>query len=131
MAYWEFLDYITEDHRNPVLEWYGALAPPVRADFDLLVLTLSETEDWDEAKPKKRKYKELVRNYPGLYELIFKVGKINFRPLGIFKRSERQFIFLGGCEKHTFWTVPADAFKDAYRLKTKFDQGKGATRAHI
>ena len=131
MAYWEFLDYITEDHRNPVLGWYGALEPQVQADFDLLVIALSETEDWDEVKERKRKYKELIRHYSGMYELIFKVGRKNFRPLGILRRSERQFVFLGGCEKHTFWTVPPNAFEGAYKLKGQFDLGRGTTRAHV
>lgn len=131
MAYWEFLDYITEDHRNPVMDWWGGLEPQPMADFDVLVAALSETEDWDEAKKSKRKYKELTRNYPGLFELIFKADGKNFRPLGILKRIERQFIFLGGCEKHPFWTVPANAFENAYKLKTKLEKGRGATRAHI
>lgn len=131
MAYWEFFDYITEGHRNPVVEWYGTLNTRVQAEFDVLVLVLSETEDWDEVKEKKRKCKELERHYPGLYELRFRVDGVHFRPLGILKRLERQFILLGGCEKHTFWTIPNDALDAAYRLKAQFEQGKGTTRAHI
>jgi hypothetical protein len=131
MAYWEFLDYITEDYCNPVQDWWGTLEPQAQADFDLLVVALSETEDWDEVKERKRKYKELVRFYPGMYELIFKVGRKNFRPLGILRRSERQFVFLGGCEKHPFWTVPPNAFESAYKLKGQFDLGRGTTRAHV
>jgi hypothetical protein len=102
MAYWEFFDYITEARRNPIMDWWGSLEAQPRAEFDVLVAVLCETEDWDEVKKKKRKYKELTRNYPGIYELIFKVGKTNYRPLGILRRTERQFIFLGGFEKHTF-----------------------------
>jgi hypothetical protein len=131
MAYWEFLDYITEDRRNPIMDWWGTLEPEPKADFNLLVVTMSETEDWDEVKESKRKYKELSRNFPGMYELKFKVGRTNYRPLGILKRVERQFVFLGGCEKHGFWTVPRDAFNEAYKQKMQFEQGKGTTRAHI
>jgi hypothetical protein len=131
MSYWEFFDYITEDRRNPVLEWWGTLEPEPKADFEFLVLTLSETEDWDEMKERKRKYKELARRYPGMYELKYKVAGTNFRPLGILKRVERQFIFLGGCEKHGLWTAPPGAFDEAYKLKKQYEQGRGTIRAHI
>jgi hypothetical protein len=131
MAFWEFMDYITETHRNPIQDWYGTLTPEEKADFDMLVLTLSETEDWDEPKKKKRKYKELERKHKGLSELILKVKGKNLRPIGVLRREQHQFVLLGGCEKHTFWTVPPGAFDDALKLKEQFSQGKGATRAHI
>ena len=107
------------------------MGPQAQADFDALVLTLSETQDWDDAKKKKRKYKELERKHAGLCELILKVEGKNLRPLGVLKRELRQFVFLGGCEKHTFWTIPPGAFDKALKLKGQFDQGKGATRAHV
>lgn len=129
MPCWEFLDYITEQHENPVLNWYGTLTPQAKADFDALILALSETEDWDE--PKKKKYKELERKHKGLCQLMLKVEGRNLRPLGLLRREQRQFIFLGGCEKHPFWTVPSAAFDKALKLKEQLDQGKGATRAHV
>ena len=113
------------------MDWWGSLEPEPKADFDVLVAVLAETEDWDEVKKKRRKYKELTRKYPGMYELIFKVGRKNFRPLGILRRVERQFIFLGGCEKHPVWTVPPNAFENAYKLKGQFEQGRGRINAHI
>jgi hypothetical protein len=131
MPHWEFLDYITEGHQNPVMEWWGMLTPQAKADFDALVLTLSETEDWDEPKKKKRKYKELERKHRGLCELILKVEGKNLRPLGVLRQEQRQFVFLGGCEKHAFWTVPPRAFDKALKLKEQLDQGKGTTRAHV
>jgi hypothetical protein len=131
MAYWEFLDYITEDRQNPVLAWWGTLSDQAKAEFDTLVLVLSETEDWDEPKRKKRKYKELDKQHKGLSELILKVDGKNLRPIGLLRKEQRQFVFLGGCEKHTFWTVPPGAFDKALRLKEKLDQGKGATGAHV
>ena len=131
MARWEFFDYITEAHKNPIQDWYGTLAAQQKADFDALVLALSETEDWDAPKERKRKYKELEGKHKGLCELILKVERKNLRPLGALRREQRQFIFLGGCEKHGFWIVPPGAFDAALTLKKKFDQGKGAPRAHV
>jgi hypothetical protein len=131
MSYWEFLDYITENHHNPVSQWWGTLSPQAKSDFDALVTVMSETEDWDDVKKKKRKYKELERAHVGLCELIYKSDGKNMRPLGILKREARQFIFLGGCEKHPFWTVPANAREDALKYKMQFENGRGTTRAHI
>ena len=139
MDFWRFLDYITEANTNPVVTWYGAISKAAQAEFDALVIAQAKTEDWDEAKKSKRKYKELQKEHKGLTQLIFEVisqlhGKqirTHFRPIGIMKRSERQFIFLGGCEKHgTLGTIPPDAFNDALRLKTQYEQGRGTTRDH-
>ncbi len=129
MASWEFLDYITEERENPILIWYGTLSPQEQSDFDTLVKTLSETEDWDSSK--KKKYKELERTHIGLCELIFKVDGKNLRAIGVLRRESRQFVFLGGCTKFGFWTLPIGAFDKALRLKGQLDQGRGVTREHI
>lgn len=131
MPTWQFLDYITEKREWPIGDWYGSLGVGERAEFDVLIDTLAETEDWDERKPKYRKYKELEKRHAGLCELILKVGKKNLRPIGVLRRDRREFILLNGCEKHTFWTVPPGAFDTALRLKSQLEQGRGTTRAHI
>jgi len=109
-----------------------------QAAFDLLIKALSETDDWDEVKRSRRKYKELDREHSGLTQLMFETerrhqGKIvrrQFRILGILIRTAREFIFLGGCEKHGEWTVPHGAFDEALRLRGKYEQNKGTTREH-
>jgi len=129
MPAWQFKDYVTEDQRSPILEWYGTLPEDVQAAFDLLVKVLSETEDWDEVKPTKRKYKELTKGHAGLCELKLKVGDRKFRPLGILRRETREFIFLGGVEKiGQNATDPEGAFDSALHLKGRFDEGRGVTR---
>lgn len=129
MASWEFKDYLTEDQRSPLLEWYGMLDESVQAAFDLLLKNLAETDDWDEARSTRRKYKELSRQHEGLCELILTVDGRKFRPLGILIRETREFIFLGGAEKiGRGATDPAGAFESAMRLKRQFDEGRGVTR---
>ena len=131
MAYWKFLDYITEGHRNPILDWYGTVDKEVRASFDVLIQELIGTEDWDAPKPAKRKYRTLKLQHAGMCELIFKVGTRKFRPLGILDRHNKAFIFLGACEHQRMNSIPPNAFDEAFRLKVQFDQQRGATREHI
>ena len=132
MAIWQFMDYVSEDQRSPLLEWYGTVPEEVQAAFDVLVKSLSETEDWDEIKPRRRKYKELIREHKGLCELILNVDDRSFRPLGILRRETREFVFLGGCEKiGQGATDPEGAFDAALHLKAQLDEGRGVTREYL
>jgi hypothetical protein len=129
MPYWEFKDYVTEDHLSPLVIWYGSLDPNVKAAFDLLLKNLAETEDWDEAKSSRKKYKELKVQHAGLCELRFKVGPRSFRPLGVLQRELRFFVLLGGAEKiGQDLTVPEGAFDEAFRLMGHLAEGRGAIR---
>jgi hypothetical protein len=131
MTRWTFRDYITEDHRNPIGDWYGSLDSTARAAFDFLVQDLSGTENWDAPKPSQRKYRILRWGHAGLCELIFNVGRRKFRPLGIVDPAAREFIFLGGCEHRRSGDIPANAFDGAFQLKLAWEQKKGATREHF
>jgi len=132
MAAWQFLDYVTEDRRSLIVEWYGTLPEEVQAEFDVLLKALSETEDWDDAKSNSRKYKELRRKHEGLCELILNVGNRSFRPLGILRRATREFVLLAGAEKiGQGATDPDGAFDSALRLKRQFDEGRGVTREYL
>jgi hypothetical protein len=96
------------------------------------VKNLSETEDWDEPKPRKRKYKELRREHEGLCELFLIWGTRSFRPIGILHREIREFIFLGGCEKlGKDVTDPKGAFDSALRFKQQFDARRGIIREYF
>jgi hypothetical protein len=129
MPFWTFLEYLTEEPRSPISDWYGTLDGGIQAEYDLLIKTLAETEDWDEAKPKKRKYKELTRQHAGLCELFLNVHGRSFRALGILYRYTRVFIFLGGCEKlGRDLTNPEGAFDSALQLMRHFNEGRGVTR---
>ena len=41
MAFWKFFDYITEQHGNPIQDWYGTVDSEVQAAFDVLVQELA------------------------------------------------------------------------------------------
>jgi hypothetical protein len=139
MPLWRFLDYISDDNRNHVNEWQeNHLTMSERAVFDLVIDYLGRIEDWDEVKRARRKYRELQRGLLGLTELKFAVItqtmgrniRKQFRPLGILKREEREFIFLGGFQKSNNAPIPPDAYINALRYKLEYEQNRGTTNEH-
>jgi hypothetical protein len=139
MPPWRFLDYTTDGSVNPVVEWCeNHLTIAERAEFDVVVDYLERIEDWDEVKKAKRKYRELDRGLAGLTELKFstttqnlgKNFKKQFRPLGILKRKEREFIFLGGFQKGHGGPIPPDAYTKALRYKQEYVRNRGTTDGH-
>jgi transcriptional regulator with XRE-family HTH domain len=137
MALWSFLDYRTGDEvpRNLIQTWYGQQTVDVQAEFDATVATLAATEDWRKAK----EFKLLKRKHLGLAELRFSVkskkhgkGLIRkFRPVGIWREEEREFVFLLGCEKARGAYTPPDAFDRALDYLTKLGRGEGDTVSTI
>jgi hypothetical protein len=107
------------------------LEDELKAALDPFLMLLAETEDWDEPKPRKRKYRVLEQQHAGLCELKLKLGKRKLRPVGVLLREDRRFILFGGCEENGRFTIPPNAFDEALILKGAFEQGRGTTREHI
>lgn len=139
MAMWQFFDYITDGGEVPVENWVANhLLLAEQAEFAVAIDYLQRIEDWDSVRKASRKYRELDRNLQGLTELKFSVTtqamgrnfKKHFRPLGVLKREQQQFIFLGGFQKGNPDPIPADAFINALRYKQEYEQNRGTTREH-
>lgn len=133
MPAWRFLEYLTDDVpcRSPFLEWYGVLDENVKAEFDILVKELTETEDWDEPRLSRRKYKELTRTHAGLCQLMFKAAGRQFRPLGIRNVRLKTFLLLGGFQKGGRGAaIPEDAWTSALKMKAAFESERGRTREY-
>lgn len=137
MALWKFLDYLADDQvpRNLIQAWYGRQDLHVQVAFDATVKILAATEDWRRAK----EFGLLKKRHIGLGELRFAVKEKKhgrehirrFRPVGIWREEEREFVFLVGCEKLRGGVlIPPDTFDLALALKAKLEAGKGDTREH-
>ena len=95
---------------------------------------IAATEDWEKAK----EFKVLKRNHVGLAELRFSVktkkrGKEKirrFRPLGIWHKETKEFIFLVGCEKAQGLYDPQNVFELALSYKAKIEGGRGEICEH-
>ena len=62
--------------------------------------------------------------------LIFDLLVRRFRPVGIWREQEREFVFLIGCEKSGALYTPQNAFGLALGYKAKFERGEGGTSEH-
>ncbi|MGH7829461.1 MAG: hypothetical protein ACREP8_04730 [Candidatus Binatia bacterium] len=133
MPPWTFLDYWPEPGVNPIRAWYGEQDEEVQAAFDVTVNQLNGTEDWEADDVEE--FKELTEEHAGLSEIRFEITqnrrKRKFRPLGIYLREQRQFIFLVGLEKSGRILTPPRAFELALDYKRRLDEGRGFTDEHV
>lgn len=87
-------------------------------------------------------FKALTDRHKGLGEVRFHIQVLapgakrphrrRFRPVGIWPpATERQFVFLLGCEKRRGVYVPHAAFDTALRHKALLERGEGSVRERI
>ena len=135
MSQWRLWDYVTEDGRNLLLEWYAEQDESVQARLDHVVLLAKAEDDWIE--PEKRWFSELTKKHAGLSEFRFTVeGRFvdrKFRPVGLFRPHTREFIFILGCEKKLggLIYVPDKAFDTAMKYKADLEAGHGGIDEHV
>ncbi len=139
MIPWRFSVYVTEDGRNLIQEWYDKQDEDVQAAFDHTLLTLRAVDDWLDKDVKE--FKALDRQHAGLGELRFHVPTVHpvnkrpyrrrFRPPGIWRPTQRDFIILLGCEKRQRAYIPHGAFDLALRYKADLEQGRGTIREYF
>jgi hypothetical protein len=139
MIPWRFQDYVTEDGHNLIQEWYEVQDVSVQVAFDTTLLLLRSVDDW--LDPKVKEFKELDKQHLGLGELRFHISVLNqtnkrtyrrrFRPPGIWRPKNRDFIILLGCEKQGMTYTPHGAFDLALNYKAAFEQGRGTIREHF
>jgi hypothetical protein len=123
------MDYHTEDAGNLINPWYAAVDDKVRAAFDGVLDILRATKNWDD--PDLYQFKNFTTgSFVGLSELRFSIWekskiKRRFRPLGIWRPQDSEFVLILVCEKSGRLKKPANAFELALEYKAQFDLGKG------
>ena len=140
MDLWRFYDYVTADGQHLIEEWYQAQDPEVQAQFDVTLLILRATDDWEHEDVEE--FKPLTKKHRGLGEVRFYIDALapgarkphrrRFRPVGIWPSViDREFVLILGCEKSGRSLIPHGAFDTALGHKVQFEQGKGALRERI
>jgi hypothetical protein len=136
VAIWQFMDYVTEDGKCPIADWYEAQDQEAQVAFDQIVYGLRRIRDWS----RRWQIKLLSKEHAGLWQVRFKLGEkdeeTKYRPVGIVTKDARespvgQFVFLLGCRKQLGQYSPPTAFDDALDLKRQFDAGRGRLNDHF
>lgn len=132
MSLWRFIAYYPKGKGCPVRDWYDVQHPKVRAELDFTLGILKGADVWI----GRDEFKELTGEHAGLCEIRFNVQfpkpgspsgqvKRRFRPLGIWRPREREFILLVGYEKSGRLWLPPNAFTLALKYKREFELGMG------
>lgn len=136
MMIWQFMDYVAEDGKNRIADWYSRQDEEVRVAFDQIVYAIRRMRDWS----GRWQIKPLTEQHAGLWEVRFKIGEeddeVKYRPVGVVVRDARvfptgQFVFLSGCHKKLGQYSPPTAFDDALDLKRQFEAGRGILHDHF
>jgi hypothetical protein len=133
MNRWKFWDYYDKDGKNLIGQWYLSQEVAVQETFDWTLYTLSATQDWTDKRVDE--FRVLTGRHLGLCEIRFDLVidrmKRRFRPTGIWRPIQRDFILLLGCEKSGRIYKPQNAFDVALDYKRRFEQGEGRISEHI
>lgn len=111
MGSWRFRDYCSPAGNNLIEGWYQNLPEEAQVEFDVVLKTLSITEDWR----GMAEFKAL--GIDGLCEIRFKALNVQYRPLGYFGPGVKSFSIYVGCKKKGSVYTPPDAFDLADKRK--------------
>lgn len=93
MEKWTFYDYIEPTGRIPFLEWLVGLPDEAQAAIDARILMMTAVPRWSEKWISKYKTTDKV------YELRIPFQKVQYRPLGCYKRGWSFVLLAGAIEK--------------------------------
>ncbi len=90
MIRWWFRVYVSPSGRSDVQDCLDALdvAGQVKFDVEVKYLAVALLSEWHEPRARK------LSGYKGLYEIRFKAGKVQQRPIGFFGPGSDEFTIL-------------------------------------
>lgn len=115
---WEFFDYVDAAGRNRITDWLHRLPPSVGPEVKA-ALTAQLLWMAPEHELKRPFTGKLIRECAGLYEIIFKVQGVQYRPLFCYGPDRRQATLLIGATKRGRHFDPTDACTTALRRKAE------------
>lgn len=105
---WVFLEFVAEDGKSPFSKWLSEQPPEAQAAIDTRILTMRgmDRQQWSS---------KWISPYTGqdkLFELRIPHNKVQYRPLGCYGPSRREFTILAGAiEKN--WKIPKQTIQVA------------------
>ena len=111
---WTFRCYVGSSGRDMIAVWYRRQPAAVQAAFDTLLEYLVQRERHEWVRPE---FDQLGGRYRDLGELRFKVGNVQYRPLGFFGPARGEFTILAGASKKGSVYDPRDALETARKRR--------------
>ncbi len=123
MAHWEFRDFCSPLGRNQIAEWYNKQGSDVQAEMDVFLQTMSVTQNW--VWPQ---WDSLHGKQKGLYELRFKVRKVQYRLIA-FREGSVCTLLIACTHKQDVYN-PTNALDTAVTRRKQLANGEATTRDH-
>lgn len=123
MIRWRFRTYVSPRGRNDVQDCVDALdvAAQVKFDVELKYLAVALPTEWHEPRARK------LGGHEGLYEIRFKAGKVQQRPIGFFGPGSDEFTILVWATHKQNVYKPSKAFDTADARRKAVLEGTAGT----
>jgi hypothetical protein len=105
---WVFKDREDDQGDNVIRLWARELPLKARLKFDQMLRHLAVS---DRLQPHIKK----IQGYDGVFELVLRHDKVQYRPLGGYGPNRHEFTFVLGAIEHNNNIRPPDAFRTAER----------------
>jgi hypothetical protein len=119
MQRWKLQEYVKGAGRGAITDWNKKLVPGAQAECDAFLKLIVKIKSWELPDFK------LLRGYPGLGELRWKSGGVQFRIIGR-RIGEYEFLMLIGCTHKQKRYNPADALETANHRFKEISNGQGS-----
>ncbi|MBU1182576.1 MAG: type II toxin-antitoxin system RelE/ParE family toxin [Proteobacteria bacterium] len=122
MDEWSFKIYGTNE--SDVDAWIEGLSPKAMARMDVIINHLRVTRVWG------RPYIAALKIHSGIYEIIFTVQNIQYRPLGCYGPNDKEFTILTGATEKGNKFNPLNAPLKAEKRRKDIFQGREGVHDH-
>jgi hypothetical protein len=114
---WVFKDRLDQQGRNAIRAWLDEEVPlKARLKFDQILRNLA-------VSPSLAPYVKKIKGQDGVFEVVLRHNKVQFRPLGGHGPNRGEFTFVLGAIEHNDGMRPPEAFRTAARHVAALDAG--------
>ncbi len=123
---WTIRHYVSGNGSHPFRDWYEALDDNIRAAFDARLRSLRQQPRNGWSMPH---FRMLHGPCAGLGEIRFKVGRVQYRPLGFFGPGANEFTLLVGAIEKGGALRPKNACVVALRYVSELERNQMAAHS--
>ena len=127
---WRFFDFLNRSGRNEFHEWLEAQGPVVKQRVNALIRNLEKLDRVFRRDDKVGLLRKPPCNGEKLIELIIKVKKVQYRPIGWYGPENREVTLLRGATEKDNELIPRGACDTAIARKKEVINDRGRICEH-